>query len=173
MLIVLNFSAGDFGLAKMLNKDDLASSVNFLRSPSSYLSPMLLHFFSTKEWEVASNNWNMLKSVLISADCWLWQVVGTPNYMCPELLADIPYGFKSDIWSLGTSSCFLAVTLSPDEQQQCSFVLKRRSYFVPDCGVLWYALQGVVCTKWQPIGLPLKRLWVSLFCILNFPEFGE
>lgn len=161
MLIVLNSCAGDFGLAKMLNKDDLASSVNFLKSPYLYLYRYSSSTFLTKEWQVLSNIGNLLKLVLIAGDYWLWQVVGTPNYMCPELLADIPYGFKSDIWSLGTSFFSLVVTLDTGEQQHCPFAVKKRDWFVPDCGVLWYSFAGC-CMYEMAAHRPAFKAFVSL-----------
>uniref|UniRef100_A0A0D9YUC0 Protein kinase domain-containing protein n=1 Tax=Oryza glumipatula TaxID=40148 RepID=A0A0D9YUC0_9ORYZ len=70
-------------------------------------------------------------------------IVGTPNYMCPEILADIPYGYKSDIWKQIVKSM---LRKNPEHRPTAGELL-RHPYLQP------YLAESCSCS---PIYLPVK-----------------
>ncbi|MED6193207.1 hypothetical protein PIB30_016938 [Stylosanthes scabra] len=78
------------------------------------------NIFLTKDQDVRLGDFGLAKT--LKADDLASSVVGTPNYMCPELLADIPYGFKSDIWKM-LIKCMLRK--NPEHRLSASEILKH------------------------------------------------
>ncbi|KAI8562160.1 hypothetical protein RHMOL_Rhmol03G0013000 [Rhododendron molle] len=101
------------------------------------------NIFLTKDSDIRLGDFGLAK--LLSTGDLASSVVGTPNYMCPELLADIPYGYKSDIWSLGC--CMFEIAAHQPAFRALAAELLRNPHLQP------YLLR---CRNPSSVFLPVK-----------------
>ncbi|KAL1204758.1 Serine/threonine-protein kinase Nek7 [Cardamine amara subsp. amara] len=85
----------------------LLLAVNYLHSNRVvHMDLTCSNIFLPRDDHIQLGNYGLAK--LINPEKPVSLVSGIPNSMCPEILEDQPYGYKSDIWSLGC--CMYEIT---------------------------------------------------------------